>query len=214
MTATDGDTDTETGDESATGTRGARPPEAAPDAGTTAAGPNSPPSAVRGLQVHVGELISASSALGLLVAMFATTWYGVAGVVDPSYARPAVSTAENGWDGLSIVRWVLAATIVVALGSVFLHASQREHGVKTDTSRAVAALGLLSSALLVYRVLIALPSGAEVIDQKLGAIIGLFGAIGIAIGGLESIGERRRQDHQARHRARRRAHHASGQGNR
>ena len=160
-----------------------------------------------------GELISAISALVLLVAMFATKWYGVAGVIDPSYARPAVSTAENGWTGLSIVRWVLAAAIVAALGSVFLHASQREHGVKTDTSRAVAALGVLSSALLVYRVLVALPSGSEVIDQKLGAIIGLFSAIGIAIGGLESIGERRRESHQARQRERR-ADHASGQGNR
>ena len=188
-------------------------PAASPiGAGTAGPAAHGPPATVP--RVHVGELISASSALVLLITMFATKWYGVAGVVDPSYARPAVSTAEDAWDGLSIVRWVLAAAIVVALGSVVLHATQREHGAKTDTSRAVAGLGVLSSALLVYRVLIALPVGSQVIDQKLGAIVGLFSALGIAIGGLESIGERRRQDHEARHRARRRAHPASGQGNR
>jgi hypothetical protein len=151
-----------------------------------AAEPPPPPPRVR-----VGELLSAASALVLLVVMFATEWYGVAGVPDPSYARPAISTAENGWDGLAVIRWVLLATILVAVGSVFLHASQRAHGTKTDTSRLVAALGALSSALLIYRVLIALPGDGTVLDQKLGAFLGLLGALGIAWGGYESVLEQR-----------------------
>ncbi len=134
-----------------------------------------------------GELISAGSALLLLGIMFVTEWYGVAGVPDPSYARPAVSTAENGWNGLSVVRWVLLVTIIVAVGAVLLRVSQREHGTQTDTSRLVAALGALSSLLLIYRVLIDLPSGGKVIDQKLGAFLGLLCALGIAWGGYESI---------------------------
>ncbi|MGP0047647.1 MAG: hypothetical protein ACLPZR_02200, partial [Solirubrobacteraceae bacterium] len=158
-------------------------------------------------RVHVGELISVASALALLVALFAIKWYGVAGVPDPSYTRPAISTAENGWGGLPIVRWVILATILATLGSLFLHASQREHGVRTDTSRVVTALGALTSALLVYRVLIALPGGA-VIDQKLGAVLGLFCALGIAIGGIESIAEHRARPPAARHRA----HTAAGAG--
>src|ERR1700677_1502535 len=92
-------------------------------------------------RVNVGELLSALSAVLLLVAMFATEWYGVAGVPDPSYARPATSPTENGVNGLTDIRWGMLATIAAAIGSVFLHASQREHGTKTDTSRVVAALG-------------------------------------------------------------------------
>jgi hypothetical protein len=154
-------------------------------------------------RVHVGEMISAGNALVLLVLMFATKWYGVAGVPDPSYARPAVSTAENGWDGLTIVRWLALAAIAAAVGSVFLHASQREHGVKTDTSRVVTALGSLAAVLLAYRVLIALPGSGQIIDQKLGAVLGVLCAAGIACGGIESIGERRALPGPARHRDRR-----------
>ncbi|HEY5430573.1 MAG TPA: hypothetical protein VIK04_15760 [Solirubrobacteraceae bacterium] len=153
-------------------------------AGTAAAGETTPAPATR---ANVGELISAISALLLLAVMFGTEWYGVAGAPDPSYARPAVSTAENAWNGLSEIRWVLAVTIVAAVGSVFLHASQREHGAKTDTSRVVATLGALSVVLLVYRVLIALPGDGKVLDQKLGALLGLLCALGIAWGGYEAI---------------------------
>jgi hypothetical protein len=142
-------------------------------------------------RVNVGELLSAVSALLLVAIMFATEWYGVAGVPDPSYARPAISTAENAWNGLSDIRWVLVATIIAAVGSVFLHASQREHGTKTDTSRVVASLGGLSALLLVYRVLIVLPGDGKVLDQKLGAFLGLLCALGIAWGGWESVMQQR-----------------------
>jgi hypothetical protein len=72
--------------------------------------PSSPPA--RAPRLRVGALVSATSALALLVIMFATEWYGVAGVPDPSAVRPAVSTAENAWHGLTVTRWVLLATIV------------------------------------------------------------------------------------------------------
>src|ERR1700742_5113867 len=146
---------------------------------------------VRPPRIRVGALVSATSALALLVIMFATKWYGVAGVPDPSAVRPAVSTAENAWHGLTVTRWVLLATIVAAIGAVVLHASQRRHGNKTDTSLIVAALGALSAVLLVYRVLIVLPSPPRVIDQKLGAFLGLLCALGIAWGGYEAIREQR-----------------------
>lgn len=142
--------------------------------------------------MYRGELTSAVSALLLLILMFLTKWYGVAGVPDPSAARPAVSTAENAWNGLTVVRWVMLATIVVVLGSIVLHASQRTHGTRTDTSRVLLAFGSVTSVLLFYRVLIALPEPSRVIDQKLGAVLGLACSLGVALGGLESIGEQRR----------------------
>jgi hypothetical protein len=142
-------------------------------------------------RIRVGALVSAVSALALLVILFAMEWYGVAGVPDPSAVRPAVSTAENGWHGLTVTRWVLLATIVAAIGAVVLHASQREHGNKTDTSLIVAVLGAVSAALLIYRVLLVLPAGTRVVDQKLGAVLGLLCALGIAWGGYEAIREQR-----------------------
>lgn len=155
-------------------------------------------------RIYRGELTSAVSALGLLALMFLAKWYGVAGVPDPSAARPAISSAENAWNGLSIVRWVLLATIVAALGSVILHASQRSHGTRTDTSPVVVTLGSLSSLLLLYRVLIELPQASKVIDQKLGAVLGLACALAITLGGFESIREQRTQARSVAKRPRRR----------
>jgi hypothetical protein len=151
--------------------------------------PSGPPG--RTPRIRVGALVSATSAIALLVIMFATEWYGVAGVPDPSAVRPAVSTAENAWHGLTVTRWVLVATIVASVGAVVLHASQREHGNKTDTSLVVATLGTVSAGLLIWRVLIVLPAGTRVIDQKLGAFLGLLCALGIAWGGYEAIREQR-----------------------
>ena len=145
----------------------------------------------RAPSIRVGALVSATSAVALLIIMFATAWYGVAGVPDPSAVRPAVSTAENGWHGLTVTRWVLLATIVASIGAVVLHVSQRAHGNKTDTSLIVATLGTVSAVLLIWRVLIVLPAGNRVIDQKLGAFLGLLCALGIAWGGYEAIREQR-----------------------
>ena len=72
-----------------------------------------------------------------------------------------------------------------------LHASQRSHGSRTDTSLLIFALGALTFLLLLYRVLIVLPQPTMVIDQKLGALLGLACAFGIALGGFESIREQR-----------------------
>ncbi len=159
----------------------------------------------RRLRIYRGELTCAASALALLALMFLTKWYGVAGVPDPSAAKPAISTAEDAWNGLSVVRWLMLITILAAIGSVVLHASQRSHGGRTDTSRVLAALGTLTSVLLLYRVLISLPEPSKVIDQKLGAVLGLACALGIAIGGFESVREQRAGTRNAPGRRRRRA---------
>jgi len=185
------------------GSRGAEAPVA--PGGDPAHRSDAAPAAapVSTLRIRHGELVSAVSAVALLGLTFLTKWYGVAGVPDPSAARPAITTAENGWDALTVVRWVMLVTICAALGTVLLHASQRSHGTKTDTSRVVAGLGTLTSVLLIYRVLIALPAANQVIDQKLGAILGLLCALGIALGGWESVRAQRMRPAKTSRRARR-----------
>jgi hypothetical protein len=147
--------------------------------------------------VH-GELLSASSAVALLIAMYALKWFGVDGVPGRT---PSLAWAVNAWHALTVVRWVMLLTIAVALAAPLLHATQRSHGVKTSTSGAVLALGLLTSVLLIYRVLIDLPSSNRVLDQKLGALIGVLCALGIALGGCEAVREdRAARDAPAAHR--------------
>jgi hypothetical protein len=145
---------------------------------------------VERLGAYRGELISALSALLLLVIMFALAWYGVVGA--PSgIGRAGAAGAEDAWHALTILRWLMLLTIAVALGSVILHATQRAHGAKTNTALAVTGLGALTAALLGYRTLIDLPTPSQVVDLKLGGFLGLLSTIGIAIGASESLREER-----------------------
>jgi hypothetical protein len=74
----------------------------------------------------------------------------------------------------------------------------------------VLTLGVLTSGLLVYRVLLNLPQGSKVIDQKLGAVLGVACAVGIALGAVESVSEQRRLQRAVRARPRHRRRLASG----
>ncbi len=170
-----------------------------------------PPEARRTPRVHRGELISLCSALLLLIIMFALEWYGVDEMPGPDTARTGLSHAENAWHALTVVRWVMVAAIAVSFGSVVVHATQRSHGVKTDTGLIVWLLGSAAAALLVYRVLIDLPSPNSVVDQKLGAYLGLLSAVGIAYGGFESMREERARARRFTPRSRAREPVAKGQ---
>jgi hypothetical protein len=136
-----------------------------------------------------GELPAAVLALALLVSMFAVKWFGVDGL--PT-ARGANVRAEDAWNGMSDVRWLMLLTVIVVLGSLALHIAQRGHGAKTDTSVPVAALATLTAGLLVYRVLIDLPDPNSVVDQKLGALGGLACALGLAVCSWETFRSLRR----------------------
>jgi hypothetical protein len=161
-----------------------------------------------GAYIHTGELISFVSALLLALIMFVLDWYGVVGV--PLQARRSgITTAENAWHVLTDVRWLMLLTIVAAVGSVGVHAQQRSHGTKTDTSVLVATLGTATAALVAYRVLIDLPDSSAIVDVKLGGYLGLACAIGIAIGGFESMRELRERRGKLIQRSRRRSRMAS-----
>ena len=152
-----------------------------------------------------GDLISVVSALVLAALMFALEWFGLAVTPSLSARRAAVSSAENAWHGLTVLRWLMLLTIAAAVGSVVLHAVQRSRGVKTDTSRVITALGTLTAVALAYRILIDLPTPREVVDQKLGAYLGLLAAVGIALGGYESIREQRARNRAGLDKSRKRA---------
>jgi formate hydrogenlyase subunit 3/multisubunit Na+/H+ antiporter MnhD subunit len=150
-----------------------------------------------------GERVAAAGGLALLILMFAFKWYGVAGVAGRTTTEPATQSSVNAWDGLSIVRWLMLATILLALGSFALHSTQRAHGSRTNTSPWLTAIGALTAALLIYRVFIVLPNGSEVLDQKLGAVLGVLAGVAIAFGGFDAMREERARARQATQRHRR-----------
>lgn len=161
------------------------PDPPAPDSGQTwmAEPEEAPPPAPERILVR-GEAVAAVCALGLLASMFALKWFGVDGI--PGRTRKVVSTVD-AWNGLTGVRWVMLAAVLVALGSVALHVGQRRHGAKTDTSRLLAAVASLAAALVAYRVLIHMPAPQSVVDQKLGALVGLAFALALAACAWETV---------------------------
>ncbi len=123
--------------------------------------------------------------------MFLVKWYGTVGMAGrlPSQAGPM--GAESAWQGLTILRWLMLVTVAVALVSPLLHAIHRSHRTQAFTARTVSALGAITAAVLAYRVLIGLPAPDGVVDQKVGALLGLLSAVGIALGGYQAMGEER-----------------------
>ncbi len=141
-------------------------------------------------RVHTGQLISIVSSLLLVALMFAMDWYGV--VRQPQMHRVGVNGAENAWTALTVLRWGILLSVVVTIGAIAIRASQRRHGTRTETGTAVMVTGAVIAALLIYRVLIDPPDPASVVDVKLGAVLGLLAAVGIAVGGVESFHQERR----------------------
>ena len=138
-----------------------------------------------------GELISATSAVVLLIFMFAFAWYGVDGIPRRPGSQGGAAGAETAWQGLTGVRWLMLLTILLALTAVAMHAAHPERQVVAAFRLALLALSTLTAALLVIRVLIDLPASGRVVDQKLGAIVGVIAGLGIAYGAWESERDQR-----------------------
>jgi hypothetical protein len=131
--------------------------------------------------------------------MFALAFYGVDGIPGSADRRGIVWT-QTGWQALTVVRWVVLATVLAAWAALVLQVSQRSHGSRTNTAPLVLGLGVLTTALLTYRVLIELPASNQVVDQKLGALLALGFAVGIAVGGWRSLVEQQASARRSRRR--------------
>jgi hypothetical protein len=143
-----------------------------------------------------GEAPAAACGIGLVISMFALKWYGISG------RSSSVVGAIDAWRGLTVLSWLMLATALVAVASAALHLGQRGHGAKTDTSLLIAGPGTVTAALVTYRVLIHMPDSHAVVDQKLGALIGLAFALGLAGSGWAYRHEVRRRGRPATHRPR------------
>ena len=152
-------------------------------------------------------MLSSGGGLALLFLLLTAKWYGVVGLPH-SADRSGIQTAAGAWSELAVLRWLILATALVAVGASILHFTQRSHGTQSDLSPAIATLGTLTSLGLIYRVLIDPPSPRSVVDVKLGAYVALLSAVAIALGGIESMREVRDRRRATAGRSRPRAQNA------
>jgi hypothetical protein len=141
------------------------------------------------LALNRGEVIGAVSALLLLVVMLAFAWYGVNGISGRSGTD--IATSENGWQGLTLVRWLILLTAVVAFGAIAIHFRSASRTAIAGTRLALLVVATVTAAMVIVRVLIDLPSPDRVVDQKLGAVLGVLAALGVALGAYEAVREQR-----------------------
>jgi hypothetical protein len=146
---------------------------------------------VRARGLTRGELISAASALLVLVLMLAMPWYEVDGIAGRASSGARVTTSQTGWDALSGVRWLVLLTVLVAFAAATMHVARPSRQAVAGVRLALLSLGSLNAFALVVRVLIDLPSSDRVVDQKLGAVLGMLAALGVVFGASDAVREQR-----------------------
>ncbi len=131
------------------------------------------------------------SAIALFIFLFFFKWYG--GSASSSIGGVSFSSSLNGWHSFQNSRWVWLITIIVALVYVAVAAGAARLESPVRLSVVVAALGGLSTILILYRI-IHHPSGgvsgtiagvhySSSYGIKIGIWLGLIAAAGITYGG-------------------------------
>jgi prepilin signal peptidase PulO-like enzyme (type II secretory pathway) len=117
-----------------------------------------------------GELLAGAGAVLLLVFLLAGKWYG------------SGADAQTGWQALTVLRWLMAVTVLAAFVLVIVQTTRRTPAIPVTMSMIVAVLGLITVLALIYRVLIDMPA-----HQQAGAYLGLLSALALAYGGFLSL---------------------------
>ena len=132
-----------------------------------------------------GQMIAAVGGVVLLVAMF-LPWVGVSGPSVPSGLPGGVdtSTSEDIWKGSSLDIYLLITGVVALLPALMALTDSAEEF--SFVSAATLLLGAVAVILVIAFLTVDFPDGA---DRKIGAFIGLGGAIVIAVGGFRAMQE-------------------------
>jgi len=143
------------------------------------------------------DRIIGAGAIAFFIFLFLFKWYG--GSASSSIGGVNFSSSANGWHTFQNSRWVWLITIIVALGAVAIKATKRELRSPIQLSVLVSALGAISTALILYRI-IHHPSGgtsgtiagvhySTSYGIKVGIWLGLIAAATITYGGYLAMRE-------------------------
>jgi uncharacterized membrane protein len=132
-----------------------------------------------------GQIIAAVGGIVLLVAMW-LPWVGVSGPSLPANLPGAVdtSTSDDIWKGSSLDIYLLITGVIALLPALLALTDAAEEF--SFVSAAAFLLGAVAVILVIAFLTVDFPDGA---DRKIGAFIGLGGAIVIAVGGFRAMQE-------------------------
>jgi hypothetical protein len=159
-------------------------------------------------RIRQGEMIAAVAAVALFIIMF-LSWYSVEGFGDQSEAaQDAIEQAEelgldtgaasdavdeaedaanvNAWDSFDFIKIVMLLTIVAAIALAAMSAMGSRVNLPIAMSAIVAGLGILTTLLVLYRVI---DPPAEGLDRSYGVFLGLVASAAIAYGGWRAMEE-------------------------
>lgn len=144
-------------------------------------------------RLRTGELIAAAAGVLLFIVMF-LPWFGfdVGGAAsdvaeDFGVALPDVdqSVNFNAWESFDFIDLVLLLTVIVAVGLGVMAAMAQTVNLPVAASALTAGLGILSTVLVLYRVID--PVGEA--GRKFWLWVGLVLCAAIAYGGWRSMQE-------------------------
>jgi hypothetical protein len=140
-------------------------------------------------RLRTGELIAGISGIALLILMF-LPWFGVdlgGGEIaeDLGIAVPETSVDFNAWEAFDFIDLVLLVTIVVAVGLAVATMASRTVALPVAASALTAGLGILSTLLILYRII----DPPSELGREFWVFLGLIAAAGIAYGGWHAMQE-------------------------
>lgn len=136
-----------------------------------------------------GEKIAAVSGALLFVFMF-FNWFGLS--LETGFGDLGGGKV-NAWDSLEVIRFVLLATVIAAVGFALLKAAGNDLDLPMPPTTVVTLLGALSVLLILYRIID--PPGGELevagvgFGREIGIFLGLIAAVGITYGGYTAMDE-------------------------
>jgi hypothetical protein len=158
-------------------------------------------------RIGQGQMIAAVAAIVLFIVMF-LSWYSVEGFDDetqeqaeaaielaeeqgldvPDGAQDAVDDASSisAWDAFDLIKIVMLLTIIAAIALAAMSAMGSQVNLPVAMSAIVAGLGILTTLLVLYRVI---DPPAEGLDRSYGVFLGLLASAGIAYGGWRAMEE-------------------------
>jgi hypothetical protein len=138
-------------------------------------------------RVSPGEKIAAVAAVLLFISMF-FAWFGFENVANELSDQFGVdvgasSFSFNAWESFDFIDLVLMVTILAAVGTAVIRASDAV--VDFPLNPAVAVLGGIATLLVLYRIID--PPGGS--DREWGVFLGLILSALVAYGGYKAMQE-------------------------
>jgi hypothetical protein len=129
--------------------------------------------------LRTGEKIAAAAGIILLLAMFILDWYTA------DFGPFGGEFGVNAFESFDIIDLILLLTVIAAIALAVTSMTGNTPDLPIAMSAIVAGLGILSTLLVLYRLIN--PPGEGGIDRGIGIFVGLVAAAGIAYGGWRAM---------------------------